>query len=398
MKILVINAGSSSLKYQVIDMATEQALCKGVCEKITQEGSFLNHKKGGEKYIEYIAMPTHKEALSAVLKILKDEKWGVVKDLAEIDAVGHRVLHGGEDFKASAFVDDEALRLCNKNKPLGPLHMPANILCMEIMKDLLGKPQVAVFDTSFHQTMPDYAYRYAIPKEDYVELQLRRYGFHGTSHKFVTAEAEKIMGKKEYKLITCHLGNGASLAAIKDGKVMDTSMGFTPLEGLVMGTRSGDLDPAVLEVIMKNRPIKDVSELVNVYLNKKSGMKGICGKGDMREVQAAAEAGDDDARLAFDMFVYRVKKYIGAYAAALNGVDCIVMTGGIGENSTETRKRILENMEYLGVKLDVAANDKAFGEKMKISTADSKVDVWVIPTNEELVIARDTQEIVNKRK
>ena len=379
-------------------MATEQALCKGVCEKITQEGSFLNHKKGGEKYIEYIAMPTHKEALSAVLKILKDEKWGVVKDLAEIDAVGHRVLHGGEDFKASAFVDDEALRLCNKNKPLGPLHMPANILCMEIMKDLLGKPQVAVFDTSFHQTMPDYAYRYAIPKEDYVELQLRRYGFHGTSHKFVTAEAEKIMGKKEYKLITCHLGNGASLAAIKDGKVMDTSMGFTPLEGLVMGTRSGDLDPAVLEVIMKNRPIKDVSELVNVYLNKKSGMKGICGKGDMREVQAAAEAGDDDARLAFDMFVYRVKKYIGAYAAALNGVDCIVMTGGIGENSTETRKRILENMEYLGVKLDVAANDKAFGEKMKISTADSKVDVWVIPTNEELVIARDTQEIVNKRK
>ena len=214
----------------------------------------------------------------------------------------------------------------------------------------------------------------------------------------MTAEAEKIMGKKEYKLITCHLGNGASLAAIKDGKVMDTSMGFTPLEGLVMGTRSGDLDPAVLEVIMKNRPIKDVSELVNVYLNKKSGMKGICGKGDMREVQAAAEAGDDDARLAFDMFVYRVKKYIGAYAAALNGVDCIVMTGGIGENSTETRKRILENMEYLGVKLDVAANDKAFGEKMKISTADSKVDVWVIPTNEELVIARDTQEIVNKRK
>jgi acetate kinase len=398
MKILVINAGSSSLKYQLIDMQNEQVLCKGVCEKITQDGSFLNHKKGDQKYIKEIAMPTHKEALSAVLDILCDKTWGVVDSLSEIDAVGHRVLHGGEDFKASSFVDEEALRLCNKNKPLGPLHMPANILCMEIMRDLLGKPQVAVFDTSFHQTMPDYAYRYAIPKQDYTELKLRRYGFHGTSHKFVTAEAEEILGKSSYKLITCHLGNGASVAAIKDGKVMDTSMGFTPLEGLVMGTRSGDLDPAVLEVIMNNRDIKDVGELVNVYLNKKSGMKGICGKGDMREVQAAAEAGDDDARLAFDMFVYRVKKYIGAYAATLNGVDCIVMTGGIGENSYETRERILTDMEYLGVKLDKEANAKARGVKTLISTPDSKVAVWVIPTNEELVIARDTMQIVNARK
>ena len=398
MKILVINAGSSSLKYQLIDMDNEQVLCKGVCEKITQAASFLNHKKGSEKYIKNVPMPTHKEALAAVLDVLVDPQWGVVKSLSEIDAVGHRVLHGGEDFKASAFVDDEALRLCNKNKPLGPLHMPANILCMEIMKELLGKPQVAVFDTSFHQTMPDYAYRYAIPKEDYTELQLRRYGFHGTSHKFVTAEAEKLIGKSEYKLITCHLGNGASVAAIKDGKVIDTSMGFTPLEGLVMGTRSGDLDPAVLEVIMNNRQVKDVSELINVYLNKKSGMKGICGIGDMREIQAAANGGDDDARLALDMFVYRVKKYIGAYAAALNGVDCIVMTGGIGENSTETRKSILENMEYLGVKLDVEANAKAVGEKMLISTPDSKVAVYAIPTNEELVIARDTKEIVCAKK
>lgn len=394
MRILVINAGSSSLKYQVLNMENESVLCKGVCEKIGQSGSFLNHQLGENKYKIPHAMPDHREALSFVLDTLCGEL-GVLSSLDEISAVGHRVLHGGEDFSQSVFVDDDVIRICKKNEPLGPLHMPANILCMEILRDLLGKPQVAVFDTSFHQTMPDYAYRYAVPKSDYTELKIRRYGFHGTSHKYVSGEARKLFGEANTgKIITCHLGNGASVAAIKDGMVVDTSMGFTPLEGLVMGTRSGDLDASVIDVIMKARGIDDISEFINKYLNKESGMKGICGKSDMREVSELAKGGNEDARLALDMFAYRVKKYIGAYSAVLNGVDCIIMTGGIGENSDEMRERILKDLEYLGVKLDVNANKGARGVVKKISTEDSKVQVWIIPTNEELVIARDTLALI----
>lgn len=394
MKILVVNAGSSSLKFQILDMTDESMLCKGVCEAIGDAGSFLTYYPHGEKMVIKHSMPNHQEALSLVLKTLVDKEIGVISSLDEIGAVGHRVLHGGEDFSCSVLVTDEVLELCHKNEPLGPLHMPSNILCMEILKSLLGKPQVAVFDTSFHQTMPDYAYRYAVPDEDYKELKVRRYGFHGTSHKYVSAIATELMGREDFRLITCHLGNGASVASILNGKVIDTSMGFTPLEGLVMGTRSGDIDPAIIEVIMKGRGISDVGEFINKYLNKKSGLKGIAGVSDMRELTALCDAGDYNAQLALNMFVYRIKKYIGAYASSLNGVDCIVMTGGIGENSDVVREKVLQNMEYLGVKIDFDANKTARGVVKEISTDDSTVKVFVIPTNEELVIARDTFALV----
>lgn len=394
MKILVINAGSSSLKFQVIDMTDESVLCKGVCEKIGDKESFLNYNKNDNKTEIPHDMPTHKDALMFLLDTLVGKELGVLKSLDEIGAVGHRVLHGGEDFNKSVLVTDEVLAKCHKNEPLGPLHMPANILCMEILRDLLGKPQVAVFDTSFHQTMPDYAYRYALPDEDYKELKVRKYGFHGTSHKYVSAIAADVMKTDKFKLITCHLGNGASLCAIKDGECIDTSMGFTPLEGLVMGTRSGDVDPSVIGPIMAKRGYTDVTEFVNVYLNKKSGMKGLCGESDMRKVTGLFVKGNDNARLALDMFAYRVKKYIGSYAAVLDGVDCLVMTGGIGENSNEMREKILENMDYLGIVLDKKANDETHGKLRLISTPESKVKVYVIPTNEELVIARDTYSFV----
>lgn len=394
MKILVINAGSSSLKFQVIDMTDESVLCKGVCEKIGDKESFLNYNKNDNKTEIPHDMPTHKDALMFLLDTLVGKELGVLTSLDEIGAVGHRVLHGGEDFNKSVLVTDEVLAKCHKNEPLGPLHMPANILCMEILRDLLGKPQVAVFDTSFHQTMPDYAYRYALPDDDYKELKVRKYGFHGTSHKYVSAIAADVMKTDKFKLITCHLGNGASLCAIKDGKCIDTSMGFTPLEGLVMGTRSGDVDPSVIGPIMAKRGYTDVTEFVNVYLNKKSGMKGLCGESDMRKVTGLFVNGDDNARLALDMFAYRVKKYIGSYAAVLDGVDCLVMTGGIGENSNEMREKILENMDYLGIVLDKQANAETHGKLRLISTPESKVKVYVIPTNEELVIARDTYSFV----
>ncbi len=395
MKILVLNAGSSSLKYQLIDMTDESVLAKGVCEKVTAQGSFLTHNRAGVKYTIKSEMPTHEEALKLVLDTLCSEQYGVIKSLSEIGAVGHRVLHGADDFKKSVLIDDEVIAICKKNKELGPLHMPANILCIEACKNLLGVPMAAVFDTAFHQTMPDYAFRYAIPEADYKAWRLRKYGFHGTSHKYVSAEAARIMGREDFNLITCHLGNGASIAAIKDGKVMDTSMGFTPLEGLVMGTRSGDIDPAIIEVIMKNTG-KDISYICNTYLNKESGMKGIAGMSDCRDLENAAAAGNEKAALALNMFAYRVKKYIGEYAAVLNGADCIVMTGGIGENSDTMRARILTDMEYLGVKINLEANKGIHGSFAEISTPDSKVKVYVIPTNEELVIARDTLSLINK--
>lgn len=396
MKILVINAGSSSLKYQLIDMTDETVLAKGICEKITQKGSGLTHVRGEDKFIFQYEMPDHKSALELVLKTLCSEECGVIKNLKEINAVGHRVLHGAEDYKESVLITEEVLRICNKNRELGPLHMPANILCMEILKELLTAPQVAVFDTSFHQTMPEMAYRYAIPEEDYTELRIRRYGFHGTSHKYVSGEARRLMGKDDINIITCHLGNGSSIAAIKNGECIDTSMGFTPLEGLPMGTRSGDMDPAVIERIMVKRNITDIEYMCDVYLNKKSGMLGLAGTSDFRDLESARKAGSEKALLALNMFAYKAKKYIGSYAAALGGVDCLVLTGGIGENSFHTRDRILRGLDFLGIKIDWELNKSIKGSLAKISSAESKVTVYVIPTNEELVIARDTLDIISK--
>jgi len=393
MKILVINAGSSSLKYQLIEMETETVLAKGVCERVTMKDSLLVHRVNGEKYEISHDMPTHTEALSLVLSALTSKEYGVVKSLSEINAVGHRVLHGAEDFKESVLIDDEVVKICEKNKELGPLHMPANIACICACRKLLPVPQVAAFDTSFHQTMPDYAFRYALPDEYYTKWRMRRFGFHGTSHKYVSAEAIKYLGNKDAKIITCHLGNGSSMAAVKAGKCVDTSMGYTPLAGVPMGTRCGDIDPALLEAIM-NKTGMGISETVNICLNKRSGVYGIAGVSDFRDLDALCNQGNDKARLALDMFAYNVKKYIGSYAAAMNGVDAIVMTGGIGENSTSVRRRILKNLEYLGVEVDFDLNDQARGVFTDISAKNSKVKVLVIPTNEELVIARDTKAIV----
>ena len=391
MKILVINAGSSSLKYQLIEMETEQVIAKGVCERVTQDKSRLVHKVGDNEYKIEHPMPTHTEALSLVLSTLTDSSMGVIKSLGEIAAVGHRVLHGAEDFKQSVLIDDEVVRICEKNKELGPLHMPANIACNCACRTLLPVPQVAAFDTSFHQTMPDYAYRYALPEKYYTEWRMRRFGFHGTSHKFVSGEAIKYLGKKESKIITCHLGNGSSLAAVLNGKCVDTSMGYTPLAGVPMGTRCGDIDPALLEAIC-NKTGMNISDAINLGLNKLSGMQGIAGKSDFRDLADMAKAGDENAKLALNMFAYGVKKFIGAYAAAMNGVDAVVMTGGIGENSVDVRAMILDGLDYLGITYDRAKNNVR-GKFADITADGGKVKVLVIPTNEELVIARDTKAL-----
>lgn len=392
MKILVVNAGSSSLKYQLIEMDNESVLAKGVCERIGQENAVLVHKGSKEVRIEK-PMPTHKEAMQLVLAALVDKEYGVIGSMEEIAAVGHRVLHSGEDFKESVLIkDDEVLKRIEGNIELGPLHMPANVMGIKACKEVMPwAPQVAVFDTTFHSTMPDYAYMYAIRYEDYKKYKIRKYGFHGTSHLYITGEARKIMGAdKCRRLVVCHLGNGASVSAVKDGKCIDTSMGLTPLEGLVMGTRSGDLDPAVLEFMMDKTGM-DIHEMLN-YLNKKSGVDGISGVGsDFRDLVKAYDEGNDRARLAIDMFSYRVKKYIGAYAAALNGLDCIVFTGGIGEHTEIVREKIMKDMEYLGVDFDFEKNNHVGrGNVTELSKPDSKVKVYIIPTNEELVIARET--------
>ena len=392
MKILVINAGSSSLKYQLIEMETEQVIAKGVCERVTMEKSRLVHKAGGKEVKIEHPMPDHTEALSLVLSTLTDKEYGVIDSLKEINAVGHRVLHGAEDFKESVLIDDEVVRICQKNKELGPLHMPANIACICACRKLLPVPQVAAFDTSFHQTMPDYAFRYALPEQYYTEWRMRRFGFHGTSHKYVSGEAAKYLGRKDAKIITCHLGNGSSMAAVKAGKCMDTSMGYTPLAGVPMGTRCGDIDPALLEAIC-NKTGMNISDAVNLCLNKMSGVYGIAGVSDFRDLAANAAAGDDKARLALDMFSYAVKKFIGSYAAAMNGVDAVVMTGGIGENSVDVRAMILKDLDYLGITFDPEKN-KVRGEFADITADGGRVKVLVIPTNEELVIARDTKAIV----
>ena len=391
MKILVVNAGSSSLKYQLIEMDNESVLAKGVCERIGQQGSVLVHRgKGGEVRIQG-AMPTHSEAIKMVLDALVDKNYGVISDMKEIAAVGHRVLHGGVIFKESALVTDETLKQIESNIDLGPLHMPPNIMGIKACRAAMPHaPQVAVFDTTFHATMPDYAYMYAIPYDDYKDFKIRKYGFHGTSHLFVSGEAAKLMERKDFRLVVCHLGNGASVSAVKDGKCVDTSMGLTPLEGLVMGTRSGDIDPAVIEYLMDKKGM-DIHEATN-YLNKKSGVLGVSGvSSDFRDLVAAMNDGNDRARLAIDMFSYRVKKYIGSYAAAMGGLDCVAFTGGIGEHTEIVREKVMNGLEFLGIDFDYDKNNNVpRGEITLLTKPASKVKVYIIPTNEELVIARET--------
>ena len=397
MKILVINAGSSSLKYQLIDMETEEVLAKGLCERIGIDGHLKHSPLVGGKPVfnEDLPMPTHSEAIAAVIEKLTSPEYGVVSSMSEIDAVGHRVVHGGEKFASSVRIDDSVMAALEECIPFAPLHNPANITGINACKAVMGDvPMVAVFDTAFHQTMPGKAYMYAVPYEYYQNDGIRRYGFHGTSHRYVSARCAELMGKpiEDLKIITCHMGNGSSIAAIDHGKCVDTSMGFTALVGLPMGTRCGDLDAGVIQFLM-NKYGYSIDEMLNI-LNKKSGMLGISGvSSDFRDLDAAADAGNERARLALDMFEYWVAKVAGSYVAAMNGVDAIVFTAGVGENSKGTRAGIAKYFGYLGVEIDEAANSKR-GEDVMISTPDSKVKVFVIPTNEELVIARDTRDIV----
>lgn len=394
MKILVINAGSSSLKYQLIDMDTEQAVLKGICERITFKGSELTQKTADGKVLNVKQdMKDHTAAIELVLKAMVDPKFGAIKSTDEISAVGHRVLHSGEDFKSSVLIDDEVIRICEKNAELGPLHMPGNIACIKSCREVMpGVPMVAVFDTTFHSTMPAKAYMYGIPYSVYDKYKVRKYGFHGTSHKFVSEETIKLLGKKESKIIVCHLGNGSSISAVKDGKCLDTSMGFTPLEGLVMGTRSGDIDPAASEFIRAKLGLTP-EELVQ-YLNKKCGMLGVSElSSDMRDLEKGISEGNEKAKLAVEVAAYRIKKYIGAYAATLNGVDAIVFTGGIGEHSDLMRRLVMEDMEYLGVDFDFEANKEYSDGVRVLSKPDSKVKVFILPTNEELSIARETKAL-----
>ena len=393
MKILVVNCGSSSLKYQLIDMDTKDIKAVGLVERIGIKGGVLTHKPTGkDKLVIEQDMDTHKVGIDLVLKALVDPTSGVIADLKEIDAVGHRVLHAGSKFSESVVINDKVLEAIEECVPLGPLHNPANLIGIHACTEALpGVKQVAVFDTAFHQTMPDYAAIYPIPYEYYEKYQIRKYGFHGTSHRFVSKRAAEILGKEDFKLVTCHLGNGSSCAAVVDGKCVETSMGLTPLDGLAMGTRSGTVDPAVVKFLCDKEGLT-VDE-VDTILNKKSGVLGISGlSSDFRDLEAAQNEGNDRARLALDIFYYRVRCTIGQYAAAMCGVDAIVFTAGIGENSGYARKRILEGLEFLGFELDEEANSKR-GEEVYISTADSKVKIIVIPTNEELMIAMDTEEL-----
>lgn len=396
MNILVINCGSSSLKYQLINMEKEEALAVGLVERIGIEGSVLTQKvKGKDKYIIKKPMENHKDAIKLVLEALVDSTNGVIKSMDDIDAVGHRVVHGGENYSNSVIIDDKVMKELEACVKLAPLHNTPNIIGINACKDLMPKTKmVAVFDTAFHQTMPEKAFLYAIPYELYKEKGIRKYGFHGTSHKYVSNKVAEVMNRdpKNLKIVSCHLGNGSSVAAVKDGKSIDTSMGFTPLEGLVMGTRSGDIDPAVVLYLI-NELGYSVDE-VNDILNKKSGALGISGlSSDFRDVREAAAQGNHRAQLAHEMFCYRVRQYIGSFAAAMGGVDCIVFTAGVGENAAETRALICEGLEFLGFKLDSARNNIR-GEIAEISTGDSKIKVYVIPTNEELMIAKDTESLV----
>ena len=393
MNILIINAGSSSLKYQLMNPETGVVSAKGLCERIGIDGR-LNHTKAGcDKVVKDIPMPTHSEAIAATLEILQSAEHGVIKSVSEIDAVGHRVLHGGMEFFASCVIDDDVIAAIKKCIPLGPLHNPANLMGIEACQAVMpSTPQVAVFDTAFHMTMPPKAYRYAIPTEYYENDSIRRYGFHGTSHKYVAKRTAELIGKTEFKMVNCHLGNGSSMAAIKDGKCQDTTMGLSPLAGVPMGTRSGDIDACVVQFIC-NKYGMTPDECLNM-LNKKSGMLALSGvSSDFRDLEDGAKKGDENCALARDKFAYEVAKYVGAYAAALNGLDVITFTAGVGENDVNIRKAVCEYLGFMGVKIDPELNGKR-GKEMKISTPDSAVEVWIVPTNEELMIAQDTAELV----
>lgn len=395
MKILILNAGSSSLKYQLIDMDGEKLLAKGLVERIGIEGSHINQKANGQVFDATAPMANHTEGIQWMLKALLDPEKGALKSMDEIGAVGHRVLHGGERFTASVLVNDEVKEAIKANIPLGPLHNPANLMGIEACEKVMpGTPNVAVFDTAFHQTMPPKAYLYGVPMEYYEKLHVRRYGFHGTSHRYVSKRVCEFLGvdRSKTRVITCHLGNGSSMCAVENGKCIDTSMGITPLEGVIMGTRSGSMDPAVVQYICNNEHIS-VDEMLTIC-NKKSGLLGISGlSSDMRDIDKAADEGNERANIARDMLVYGIRKYIGSYAAAMNGVDVIVFTAGIGENNCALRERVMQGFEYLGAKLDPVKN-AGCREEAVISTDDSKVKICVIPTDEEIVIARDTLCIV----
>ena len=396
MNILVINAGSSSLKYQLMNPETGDVAAKGLCERIGIDGR-LTHRVADKKIEKEIAMPTHGEAIAAVMEALLDAEHGVIKSVNEIDAVGHRVLHGGMKFSDSCIINDEVLATIEECTPLGPLHIPANLLGIRACQEKMpGTPNVAVFDTAFHMTMPAKAYRYAIPTEYFEKDDVRRYGFHGTSHKYVALRTAELVGKTEFKMVNCHLGNGSSMAAILNGKCQDTTMGLTPLAGVPMGTRSGDIDAAVVQFIC-NKYGMSVDECLNM-LNKKSGMLAMSGvSSDFRDLEDGANNGDENCALAREKFCYEVAKYVGAYAAALNGIDVLTFTAGVGENDCAVRARVCEYLGFLGVKIDPELNSKR-GKEMVISTPDSKVQVWVVPTNEELMIAQDTAELVNAAK
>ena len=396
MKILVINCGSSSLKYQLINMEDESVICKGICERIGIEGSFIKHEANGGKWTVEVPFPTHTEAFAKVVEMMTTGEGKVINDVKEVSAIGHRVAHGAESFKESTLVDDEVIAEIGRLGAIAPLHNPAHVLGLNSAKAVFGAdvPNVVVFDTVFHATMPRKAYMYAVPYEWYEEHKVRRYGFHGTSHKFVSLAAAEFLGKKpeELKIVTCHLGNGSSIAAVDGGKVVDTSMGFSPLAGLLMGTRSGDVDPSVVTFIAEKTGMNGAE--LSQYLNKKCGFLGVSGvSSDCRDLEIAAEEGNDRAALTLEMLVYQIQKFIGSYTAAMNGLDCIVFTGGIGENSASTRAKVCEGLGWFGVEIDAEQNAKRGLAVNDITAANSKVKVLVVQTNEELMIARDTKRV-----
>ena len=398
MKILVINCGSSSLKYQLIDMQTETLLAKGICEQIGFDNSEFTHKVPADENKNIVKqashLPDHGAAIKLVIDTLTSATFGVIASMDEINAFGHRVLHGGEKFSGSVLVNGKVKDAIRECFDLGPLHNPANLMGIEACEKILPEvPQVAVFDTGFHATMPDYAYMYALPYEYYEKYSIRRYGFHGTSHRFISKRCIELLGGKAEgtKIVTCHLGNGSSIAAVKDGKCFDTTMGVTPLEGIIMGTRCGSIDPAIVPILMKKEGLSP--DDIDTVMNKKSGMLGLAGTADNRTIESRAKEGDERAKLVESMLCHQLTKYIGGYAAAMGGLDAVVFTGGIGENNPQYRTRVAEKLEFLGTKLDAKAND-CRGKEVEISVPGSKVRLFVIPTNEELMIARDTKEIV----
>ena len=397
MKILVINSGSSSLKFELIDMTNEKTIAKGICERIGISDPIFTFKNLVKDVVikeRPEPMSDHKEAINVVLNELQDKENGVIENVDEIDAIGHRMVHGGEYYADSTLIDDDAIKIFEELSSLAPLHNPANIMGVKVMRELLpNKKNVAVFDTAFHQTMEPKVFTYPLPYEDYTELKVRKYGFHGTSHKYVSEIAREMLGKEESKIVVCHLGNGASLSAVKNGKVVDTSMGLTPLPGVMMGTRTGDIDPAAAFYVMEKRGL-DLKG-IDMRMNKQSGILGVFGKSsDFRDLETAMKAGDERAKLAYEMFEYRVRTYIGAYTAAMGGIDAIAFTGGIGENAISMRKAICKNLEYLGVEFDDELNDSRPSGNVELTKENSKVKVYKIETAEELVIARDTYKLV----